>query len=211
MKLFPFPYMFLIIVITIVILSSIVLSNTADMDVLEAFGMPSSSSCPDILIQKGKSFYLYNSKQAKVPGINPIEFENLEDYTEYIDWKRSQGIRCPVLYLQQSYDAQGKREFKIRPSPDNQMGGLPPSMTGQQSQLFDATHDDPTFNTNLYPGFDPHNQYIGLDTPLDKMFHSDKDGLSDNPMDVNWGGVAYTKASVKSGAYKEDEVSIYIP
>ena len=37
--------------------------------------------CPNILIQKDSRFYLYNSKVAKVPGVNPIEFENLEDYT----------------------------------------------------------------------------------------------------------------------------------
>ena len=56
--------------------------------------------CPNLLIQKGSRVYLYNSKIAKVPGVNPVEFENLEDYTEFLDWQRSQNIRCPVLYLQ---------------------------------------------------------------------------------------------------------------
>jgi hypothetical protein len=63
--------------------------------------------CPDILVQKDKKFFLYNSKVAKVPGVNPVEFDNLEDYVEFMDWQRSQGIRCPVLYLQTTYDAQG--------------------------------------------------------------------------------------------------------
>ena len=35
--------------------------------------------CPNLLIQKGAKFYLYNSKLAEVPGVNPIEFDNLED------------------------------------------------------------------------------------------------------------------------------------
>ena len=83
--------------------------------------------CPNMLIQKGSRFYLYNSNLAEVPGVNPIEFENLENYVEFIDWQRSQGIRCPVLYLQQSYDAQGQEVYKVRPSVTEPQGGLPPA------------------------------------------------------------------------------------
>ena len=72
--------------------------------------------CPNLLIQKGSRFYLYNTKLAEVPGVNPIEFANLEDYTEFLDWQRSQNIRCPVLYLQETYDAQVNRVYKSRPS-----------------------------------------------------------------------------------------------
>ena len=70
---------------------------------------PSQPRCPNLLIQKGSRFYLYNSKLAQVPGVNPVEFDNLEDYTEFLDWQRSQNIRCPVLYLQETYDTQGNR------------------------------------------------------------------------------------------------------
>jgi len=69
--------------------------------------------CPNVLIQKGSEFYLYNSKRAKVPGVNPIKFNTLEDYTEFIKWQRSQGIRCPVLYLQQTYDTQASVKYKV--------------------------------------------------------------------------------------------------
>jgi hypothetical protein len=34
-----------------------------------------TSRCPDLLIQKGSKIYLYNSKLAQVPGVNPIEFD----------------------------------------------------------------------------------------------------------------------------------------
>ena len=61
----------------------------------------------------------------------------------------------------------------------------------------------------LYPGFDPDNQYIGVDTPLDKLYHQ-QSGTSDNPMDINWGGVKFTKQSVASGKYDEDEVKIQV-
>jgi len=33
--------------------------------------------CPNLLIQKGSRFYLYNSKIKQVPGVNPVEFDNL--------------------------------------------------------------------------------------------------------------------------------------
>jgi hypothetical protein len=63
--------------------------------------------CPDVLIQKGPKFYLFNSKIAKVPGVNPIEFNNLEEYVTFLKWQKNNNIRCPVLFLQQSFDAQG--------------------------------------------------------------------------------------------------------
>lgn len=69
-------------------------------DVIEGFDNGASKyRCPNVLIQKGTRFYLYNSKLGNVPGVNPITFDNLEDYTEFMDWQRSQGIRCPVLYI----------------------------------------------------------------------------------------------------------------
>lgn len=80
--------------------------------------------CPNMLIQQGSKLSLYNSKLAEVPGVNPLTFDNLEEYIEFTDWQRSQGIRCPVLYLQQSYNAQGKTVYKARNDPDDLQGGL---------------------------------------------------------------------------------------
>lgn len=88
--------------------------------------------CPDMLIQQGSKILLYNSKLTRVPGVNPIEFNNLEEYTEFLDWQKSQGIICPVLYLQQSYDAQGNKVYKVRPSVSEPQGGLPPAPTNAQ-------------------------------------------------------------------------------
>ena len=85
---------------------------------------PSTSPCPDILIQQGNKIYLYNSKKATVPGVNPILFENLESYVEFLNWQKSQNISCPVLYLQHSFDTQGNEAYKIRPSITDPQGGL---------------------------------------------------------------------------------------
>ena len=177
------------------------------------------SRCPDILIQKGSSYYLYNSKLAKVPGVNPLEFKNLDDYVEFTEWQRSQGIRCPILYLQESYDAQGNPVYKVRPSPTNLQGGLPDApLSGAygltdpdpNQKLFDAGRDDPPYNTNSYPAYDQQDQYIGLNTPLDKMFNENTGGVSANPMDPNWGGDDYTQSLIDKGYYKDDEVSIRV-
>jgi len=192
--------------------------------------------CPNLLIQKGSRFYLYNSKIAQVPGVNPVEFENLEDYTEFLDWQRTQGIRCPVLYLQESYDAQGNRVYKPRPSVSEPQAGLPPSAAapvGIASQvppimesslepvgedaypnptlLVDATRNDPPYNHNSYPAHDQTSYYIGTTTPLDAMnIKQESAKISPDPMDPNWGGSEYTQNLVDQGYYKKSNVSMYI-
>ena len=193
--------------------------------------------CPNLLIQKGSRFYLYNSKLAQVPGVNPIEFDNLEDYTEFLDWQRSQNVRCPVLYLQETYDAQGNRVYKARPSVSEPQAGLPPSTVapiGIASQvqplmetglepvgdaaypnptlLVDATRNDPPYNTNSYPAYDQTSYYIGTTTPLDQMNYAQESApVSPDPMDPNWGGSEYTQSLIDKGYYKENNVAIYIP
>ena len=52
-------------------------------------GFMNPNRCPNILIQKGQEFYLYNSRMAKVPGVNPLRFNSLEDYTEFINFQQS--------------------------------------------------------------------------------------------------------------------------
>jgi len=170
--------------------------------------------CPDVLIQKGKSLFLYNSKVAQVPGVNPVEFENLEDYVEFLNWQRSQGIRCPVLYLQHSYDTQGDSVYKVRPSPTDLQGGLPPMIptAPNPTLLIDATRNDMPYNINSMPAYDQTSFYQGSTTPLDTMNQEEQNLLySPNPMDDNWGGKDYTQSLVDSGFYAGNEVQINIP
>lgn len=145
--------------------------------------------CPNLLIQQGSKFYLYNSNLAKVPGVNPIEFDSLENYVEFLEWQRGAGIRCPVLYLQYSYDAQGKPVYKVRNSVTDPRGGLPPN---------------PGVLTDLRM----------LTSPLGVMEDNgdayDNNGISDDAMDTNWGGPEYTQALVDAGYYKGNEVSIKV-
>lgn len=210
--------------------------------------------CANILFQKGTDYFLHNSNLATIPGVNPLQFKNLEEYVEFTEWQRRQGIKCPVLYVQEAYDTQGNTVYKVRPSPTDMQGGLPneyynknimpmPTLNAQtvgipltdrntkdnfdprmvnsmnpdimpprndEDLLLDAGRDDSPYNYNSYPAFDASNQYIGLDTPLDKMFNEAKGSVSPNQMDPNWGGAKYTDALVDSGYYKDNEVSLYV-
>jgi hypothetical protein len=171
--------------------------------------------CPNILIQKGAKFYLYNSEIAQVPGVNPIMFNNLEDYTEFLEWQRGAGIRCPVLYVQNTYDVQGERVYKVRPSVTELQGGLPPTtpvpLPLKFTPLVDATRNDGQYNSNSYPAYDQSSYYVGSTTPLDMIKNSEANMLySDNAMDPNWGGADYTQALVDTGYYKDNEVNIKI-
>jgi hypothetical protein len=170
--------------------------------------------CPNLLIQKDKEFYLYNSKLAKVPGVNPLKFENLEEYVEFLDWQRSQGIRCPVLYLQQIFDAQGNPVYKVRPSVSELQGGLPPSISRgpNHTLLIDSTRNDAPYNQNSYPAYDPTSFYVGTTTPLDTQVSQQSENMlySPDPMDDNWGGHKYTQSLVDQGVYAGNEVKLRV-
>ena len=107
------------------------------------------TSCPNILIKKGSKYHLFNSSKAKVPGVNPVEFNNLEEYTEFIEWYRSQGVNCPVLYLQEEYDAQGDQVFAMRPSPESPCGGTQPNPINSLKDIRVITETDLIFKEDM--------------------------------------------------------------
>ena len=152
--------------------------------------------CPNLLIQKGSKYFLYNSNIAKVPGVNPIEFNNLEEYVEFLEWQRGAGIRCPVLYLQNTYDAQGERVYKIRPSVTELQGGLPPTVPTSTSTPTTTTTTEPPTSVS------PNNQ-VNTDTQ-NLLF-------SPNAMDDNWGGAQYTESLVDAGYYAGNVVEMSLP
>jgi hypothetical protein len=148
--------------------------------------------CPNILVQSGDEILLKNTNLADIPGVNPIIFHNLEEYTEFVDWQHSQGIQCPILFLQKTYSTQNEPIYKIKPIPKH---------------LSDASRNDPPYNKNSYPGMDPTNQDIGNYTMLDKYGEvGEEQPQSANAMDPNWGGVKYTVQQIKAGVYKDDEI-----
>jgi hypothetical protein len=185
-----------------------------------------------MLIQKGSQFYLYNSNLAQVPGVNPVEFDNLEDYTEFLSWQKSQNIVCPVLYLQETYDAQGNRVYKSRPSVSEPQGGLPPSISpynlASSHSLVISTPSTSTSTTTALPSSstvsntstpyntsnssNPYSISSSTSTPTSSStsLETSKSTISPNPMDPNWGGSEYTQSLIDKGLYKNNSVSVYV-
>ena len=68
----------------------------------------------------------------------------------------------------------------------------------------DSNRDNPPYNQGFY-GFDPTSQYVGKYTVIDEIHNStkykNKDGLSSNPMDPNWGGAVFTAEKVANGEF----------
>lgn len=170
-----------------------------------------SNKCPNLLIKKDGAFFLHNTNNPIVPGVNPIQFKSLNEYVQFIEWQRSQGVRCPILYFQQTSDTQGCSSYRMLPDPQQPNLGLNISQyQGDENKrlLTDASRSGKIFNKGLYPGYDPTNQDIGIETPIDKIFTTPQNKLSDNPMDVNWGGAQYSMDVVKSGKYSQNQILI---
>jgi hypothetical protein len=163
------------------------------------------SDCPNLLIKKGNKLMLLNNRKARIPGINPIFFDNLEDYVEFNKWQRSQDIKCPVLYFNEMQDAQGNTKFRMLNDPLDPQAGLPsygPMAT--EVPLYDSNMDHPPYNQNNYHGFDPTNQNTGRYTSLDKVFYSNKKRNSADAMKMNWAGAESSRRMVRSGKYDKN-------
>ena len=176
-----------------------------------------SKRCPNMLIEKDGRYALFNNDLAVVPGVNPIEFSSLDEYSEFLDWQKSQKINCPILYLQYTTDTQNNDLVQVKPSIFENDGGVPfkeiisfgkeNEEYYEKNKMYDATKDstpnsDHKYNTNMFQGYDEQNQNIGYDTPLDKLYNSSSE-KSANPMDTNWGGKNYTELRIKAGDYKD--------
>jgi hypothetical protein len=99
---------------------------------IEGFENDSDLSCPNILVQTGNEIFLYNSKKVNVPGVNPIKFQHLDDYVEFMEWQKAQNINCPVLYLQHSFDANGFDSYRVRPNILEPEPGLNPEFVAKE-------------------------------------------------------------------------------
>ncbi len=163
--------------------------------------------CPDVLMKKGNVYYLYKSTK---PEEEPITFQTIDEYQTYLD---AQDTRCPVLFVQQENNAQGQDVYRVRESPivSQQEPGLPPMMmatTPQTMKYLDSSRLNAPFNQGNYQGFDPYGLFVGRITEVDQQAgQPERQPLSDNPMDPNWGGVLYTQKLVDGGKYKDNEIT----
>lgn len=175
-----------------------------------------NNKCPDLLIQNGEQFYLYNSKAPTIKGSNPIIFSKLSDYGDFI----SKNPNCPVLFLQKSSNTQGNDVYNVRGGTPmnswnyNGIGQTPPLANGNNNirivPFVDSILQNPpynSYNTPGYAGFDPRGFDVGRFNPLDAIHISGELlPISDSPTDPNWGGIKYTAEQVNSGKYINNEV-----
>ena len=105
----------------------------------------------------------------------------------------------------------GPRGFVQTPHDVALYGNTTTPNNGSQQDMVpytDANRKQP-YNQGTY-GFDPSSQYTGKYTILDKIHDSTKtqnpDGISDNAMDSNWGGVVFTVDQIKDGKYSDNVV-----
>lgn len=172
------------------------------------------ASCPDILVKQGAELHLYNSNAKGGSGENRIVFKSMDEYIQYLETQRKAGKKCPVLYLQKENDVQGNDVYRVRPSPFNTGAGLPISanlnvgINEKPIKVKDASRANTKYNQNQHAGFDPYGLYVGRRTNIDEIgMSTEKDKISDNPMDPNWGGVLHTQKAVDSGKYDENIVT----
>jgi hypothetical protein len=218
--------------------------------------------CPTLLIKRGNKVMLFNKNVPETPGENPIFFDNLEQYIQYVKKQRElYNQSCPVLFLQEEVNAQGENVYKMRTLQD--ADNVDPLLLGSIQDYFlsktdvmpnfgppdgpgafnnpadnteislanysipyqnlppqfknhpplvpyeDANRDNKPYNQGYY-GFDPTSQYVGKYTVLDQIHNStmtqNANGLSNNPMDPNWGGGVFTEEKIESGLYEGNSV-----
>lgn len=171
------------------------------------------SSCPDLLIKQNNKLMLLNTKMPKEDGVNPILFDTLDQYTQYVNTQKEKGYECPVLFFQQENDTQGNDVYRMRETPYFVEGGIPPiQMTLEKPntepiQVNDASRANTPFNKNMYNGFDPQSLYIGKYTVLDEIHNSTAlKECSANAADTNWCGPYYSNDAIDRGEYKNEEV-----
>ena len=198
---------------------------------------PSSSNCPNLLIQNGQTIYLYNNSKPINPGENPIEFSSLEQYVTYIGKQRMLGNNCPVLYLQKTINAQGEDVYKVRSTPEDPMGGVPPppspppASSSPQPQLMSSPSSNPdVYMDSLTQSVADNlsvNQIQNINrleltksvlskaptccpTQMDAIRPLEVNGKTADPMTDNWGGAAFSQNLINQGYYAGNEVSIFV-
>ena len=180
-------------------------------------GMENEKDCYDMLIEHSGKIYLFNKKNEIKKNINPIIFNDLEEYKNYVEEENSKGNNCPVLFLKYTTNTQNEELLQVKKSIFENSGGdqfkYKDSRYYEENKMLDATKNstpgkNKIFNKNMYSGFDKYNQNIGNDTPLDRMYNSNSK-ISPNPMDNNWGGKKYTQDKIDKGDYEDREVYKY--
>ena len=197
----------LIVIVAIVVFVLGVLNSMMyhPNNIVEGYRGDGGRKCPNLLVKKNGKFILMNSNMSVIPGVNPVEFSNLGEYATFVKYQKENGLRCPVLYYEEAYDAQSNRGYRQYSDPLDKKGGVGSYKESvgyrePDAMLMDAGRDNPPYNQNNYAGYDADDQEIGEVTPLDNVKSPYKP--SPNPMAKNWGGHEFTDEMLKLGVFK---------
>jgi hypothetical protein len=176
----------------------------------------SAVKCPNILLRSGNKLSLLNTKN---PNVKPLFFSNLEEYKKYHDKQEKNGMSCPILYIQEENDTQGKDVYKIYSNPfDIEIGLVTMPLVGSNIEgMNDGIVKDDVlkFNKNGYTGFDAHGLNVGRYTMIDQVHESTKiennDNTSNNAMDTEWSGIKKTETAILNGKYEKNYVMRNFP
>jgi len=135
--------------------------------------------CPTLLIKRGDQVMLFNKNVPEMPGENPIFFDNLEQYKEYVKKQRElYDQNCPVLFLQEEVNAQGENIYKMRNIEG--IDNVDPIMFGSIQDYFLSKTDvmpkfgppqgpsafnNPTTNTIYYNSPEEYQRFVGKKLP----------------------------------------------
>lgn len=171
-------------------------------------------NCPVLFLQEevnaqGENVYRLRKTEGTTTNVDPLMLGSLTDY-----FKNQTNVMpkfAPPVGPQAFNRVQPNMQLPLSNIgvSNTMMPTLEQTQQPQMVQYEDASRDNKPYNQGFY-AFDPTNQYVGRYTVLDQIHDSTKtqnpDGLSDNPMDPNWGGAVFTNKQVMSGKYKDNEV-----
>lgn len=119
-----------------------------------------SAKCPNILVQSGDVLLLYNTTDTHDE--MPVIFNSLDEYMNHVRVQRQNGVRCPVLFLDQTKTIGGMDEFRIRSTPFNdyyetfegkpQSTANPPVVAASQLSTNLGAVSMPFFNIEAFDG-----------------------------------------------------------
>jgi hypothetical protein len=171
-------------------------------------------NCPVLFLQEevnaqGENVYRLRKTEGTTTNVDPLMLGSLTDY-----FKNQTNVMpkfAPPVGPQAFNRVQPNMQLPLSNIGVNNtmMPTLEQTQQPQMVQYEDASRDNKPYNQGFF-AFDPTNQYVGRYTVVDQIHDSTKtqnpDGLSDNPMDPNWGGAVFTNKQVMSGKYKGNEV-----
>jgi hypothetical protein len=186
-----------------------------------------TNKCPNLLIRQGKEIHLVNTRKALIPGVNPIKFDSLEEYSQFVTFQKHLNINCPILYYQETYDTQNNKGFRLHSDPMDTQAGLPShiakeyninnsAILAKEGEFINANQlkrkntfkvDKTNHLKQVYP-MDFTIKDKNFTQPMDpqdqtigvKSFLENIE-MDTNPMSSSWKGHDETKKSIKMGDF----------